>query len=133
MKKVLALTIGILIVSTSFAQVPFDVDKKLHVSGNDTVQVESDATNISVKMSSDTKHLKLVVENRDHGVKVKSKKMLITNYKKPGAGIGGKRIYTCKDTNLGHVEIEEELVSMTGLLKIDRDKDGVYEEIFVLK
>jgi hypothetical protein len=84
-------------------------------------------------MSSNTDYMTITSENRDFGVKVKSKKMLIVDYKKSGEGIGGLRVYTCNSKDLGNILIEEELTTMTGKVMYDRDRDGTYEEIYVLE
>lgn len=135
MKKFAVVLIGILLSTSMNAQVPFSVDKKLNVTNSDTVEVVSDLTNISYVFKSRPKvsTIRIIVENRDFGIKVSSRKMDVVNYERVGEGIGGLTIYTCESEDLGSVVIEEELYSMTGRIKYDRDRDGVFEEIFVLK
>ena len=92
----------------------------------------SDLTHISIKLTSSLKAIKLILKNEDVGVKIATKKMKIVSIEKKGEGIGGLRIYQCESNALGNVVIEEELYTMTGKVKIDRDKDGEYEEVFIL-
>jgi hypothetical protein len=132
MKKILTVTFAILLTGSLFAQVPFQVDKTLKVIDGVETEVVSDLTNVTFKMLSDLDHAKIVFENRDADIKVRSKKLNITNYQKKGDGLGGLRIYTMESAELGNVIVEEELYTMTGKIKIDRNRDGIYEEIFLL-
>lgn len=132
MKKLLTLIIGILLSGVLSAQMPFNVEKTIKIKDGVEKEVISDLTNVSIKLSSNTDFIRLVSENRNFGIKIRSKKIEIVDYEKRGDGIGGLRIYTCESKELGNILIEEELYSMTGKIKFDRDRNGEYEEILVL-
>jgi hypothetical protein len=132
MKKLLIVTIGILLSGVLSAQVPFDVEKTIKVENGAEREVISEMTNVSFKLLSSLDHIKIVLENREFDFVFKSKKLDIVKYETPGEGIGGLTIYTCESKELGNVIIEEELYTMTGKIKFDRDRDGEYEEILVL-
>ena len=132
MKKIATLTIGILLSGVLLAQVPYEVDKTLKVVDGVEKEVTSTLTNITFKILSDLDHLKIVFENEDFDIKVKPKKLDIVKYERTEGGIGGLTIYTCNSEEMGDVIIESELLTMTGKIKFDRDRDGVYEETLIL-
>ena len=136
MKKILTLTSGILLSGILLSQVPFEVEKELNVSKDgDTTEVISNITNVGFIFKSKAKDsfVKLILENRDFGVKVNTKKIKLVKYETPGEGLGGLTVYTCESEELGNVVIEEELQTMTGKIKFDRNRDGIFEEILVLR
>lgn len=133
MKKATLVTIGLLLSLGIFAQAPFNVDRKVCISGNDTTEIRTVITNIGFKLYPRKDYIKVIMENRPYKVTVKTKKLFIIDYVNTGDDVFGLTIIKCENESLGYVVAEMELETMSGIVKIDRDRDGEFEEVFILK
>ena len=77
MKKLLTVSIGILLMSNLFAQTPYKVDKTLELVGGELTEVENYLTNITPRLSATGKFVKIVIENRDLKVIERLKKLTV--------------------------------------------------------
>ena len=129
MKKLLTLTIGILLTSILFAQTPFTVDKVLKIENGDTITSYSQFDELGIKLKNSKAYgdIQLIFENSEVNLKKKTTiKVVDSKYFDRD-----DTKYICYSEDLGNIEIRHNF--LTGYIKFDKDEDGEFEEIFVLK
>ena len=137
MKKIAAVTIGVLLIGSLFSQTTFSVYEKLIIQDGDTVTVESDLTDVSFKRRGVDK-IMLTLENRKNNIETKVKHKLVSLYTEFLEYTRGGGYMETEDTCHGKInEIGRVIIHdndpYNGSIKIDRDMDGTFEEIYVLK
>ena len=136
MKKIAAVTIGIILSLSFFGQTRFSVYEKLIIQDGDTITVESDLTDISFKLKGDK--IILTLENRKNNIETKVKHKLVSLYTEFLEDTRGGGYMETEDTCHGKInEIGRVIIHdndpYNGSIKIDRDMDGTFEEIYILK
>ena len=129
MKKLTLIAIGTILSLSSFSQTIFSVYEKLIIQDGDTITVESDLTDVSFKLKGNK--IILTLENRKNNKLVS----LYTEFLEDTRGGGYMETEdTChgKINEIGRVIIHDNN-PYNGSIKIDRDMDGTFEEIYILK
>ncbi len=136
MKKLTLIAIGTILSLSSFSQTRFSVYEKLIIQDGDTITVESDLTDVSFKLKGNK--IILTLENRKNNIETKVKHKLVSLYTEFLEDTRGGGYMETEDTCHGKInEIGRVIIHdnnpYNGSIKIDRDMDGTFEEIYILK
>ena len=137
MKKLTLIAIGTILSLSSFSQTRFSVYEKLIIQDGDTNTVESDLTDVSFKRRGVDKII-LTLENRTNNIESKDRFKLVSLYTEFLEDTRGGGYMETEDTCHGKInEIGRVIIHdnnpYNGSIKIDRDMDGTFEEIYILK
>ena len=129
MKKLLTLTIGILLLGNLVAQIPLKVYKTLEIKNGDTTEVNESFTHVIIKSRRNTVTLSLEAREPAIDLKVKLDKFKLRELDSESFSKWDRK-QICDNKKLGDIEIRHNWLH--GYIKIDSNKDGKADKLILL-